>query len=152
MGAAFIAEGTIQLVPDGTLILTVVVICAMVALLNRTLLRPINELLAAREDETKGARAEARRTMTEIQRGLEECERRLKGARTAGYALMEEQRVAALRESQTKVSVIRAEIAGVTASQLDGLGREAAEVRSMLEREAHQNAILLRDRILGAGK
>ena len=43
------AENSIQLVPDGTLILHVIIILVMVFVLNATLYKPINRILEARE-------------------------------------------------------------------------------------------------------
>ena len=45
----FLAETSIQLVPDGTLLLHLLMVGVMVAVLNRTLLKPINQILAERE-------------------------------------------------------------------------------------------------------
>ena len=42
------AENSIQLVPDGTLILHVLIIVLMVWILNATLYKPINRILEAR--------------------------------------------------------------------------------------------------------
>jgi hypothetical protein len=43
------AENSIQLVPDGTLILHVIIILVMVYVLNATLYKPINKILESRE-------------------------------------------------------------------------------------------------------
>ena len=48
------AENSIQLVPDGTLILHVIIILVMVYVLNATLYKPINQILASREKRTRG--------------------------------------------------------------------------------------------------
>ena len=53
------AENSIQLVPDGTLILHVLIILVMVYVLNATLYKPINRILEAREKQTKGRLTEA---------------------------------------------------------------------------------------------
>ena len=50
----FLAEASIQLVPDGTLLLHLVVIFVMVFILNHTLLKPINRILAEREKQIGG--------------------------------------------------------------------------------------------------
>jgi len=47
------AEDSIQLVPDGTMVLHVIIILIMVYVLNATLFKPINQVLAAREKRTK---------------------------------------------------------------------------------------------------
>ena len=40
----FLAEASIQLVPDGTLLLHLLMVAVMVFILNRTLLKPINQI------------------------------------------------------------------------------------------------------------
>ena len=44
-----LAEASIQLVPDATLLLHLVLVVVMVFVLNRTLLKPINDILSERE-------------------------------------------------------------------------------------------------------
>ena len=53
------AENSIQLVPDGTLILHIVIILVMVFVLNATLFKPINRILEEREKRTRGRSGEA---------------------------------------------------------------------------------------------
>ena len=48
-----LAENSIQLVPDGTLLINVLVVVLMIAVLNRTLYRPINSILREREHARK---------------------------------------------------------------------------------------------------
>jgi len=55
----FLAEASIQLVPDGSLLLHLVVIFLMVFILNHTLLKPINRILAEREKQIGGRLSEA---------------------------------------------------------------------------------------------
>ena len=50
----FLAEASIQLVPDGTLLLHLLMVAVMVFILNRTLLKPINRILAERERQVEG--------------------------------------------------------------------------------------------------
>src|SRR5947209_1129969 len=56
------AENSIQLVPDGTLLLHVLIILVMVYVLNATLFRPINRILEARDKRTRGRLTEARKS------------------------------------------------------------------------------------------
>ena len=53
------AENSIQLVPDGTLLLHILIILVMIFVLNATLYKPINRILEAREKRTKGRLSEA---------------------------------------------------------------------------------------------
>ena len=55
----FLAESSIQLVPDGTLLLHLLMVALMVAVLNRTLLKPINKILADRDKHILGRVDEA---------------------------------------------------------------------------------------------
>ena len=54
-----LAETSIQLVPDGTILFHIALILVMIAVLNRTLFQPINRILAEREKKGSGALAEA---------------------------------------------------------------------------------------------
>ncbi len=58
----FLAEASIQLVPDGTLLLHLLMVAVMVFVLNRTLLKPINKILAEREKQVEGSIEEAQLT------------------------------------------------------------------------------------------
>ena len=52
-------EASIQLVPDGTLLVHLVMVVVMVFILNRTLLKPINQILEEREKQVAGRLKEA---------------------------------------------------------------------------------------------
>ena len=52
-------EAQIQLVPDGTLLLHLLIVVVMVFIVNRTLLKPINRILAEREKQIAGRLNEA---------------------------------------------------------------------------------------------
>ncbi len=56
----FLAETSIQLVPDGTLLLHLLLVVVMVAVVNRTLLRPINKILEERDKHILGRVDEAK--------------------------------------------------------------------------------------------
>ena len=47
------AEGSIQLVPDGTILLHIVFVLIMVAILNRVLFRPVAQVISEREGRNK---------------------------------------------------------------------------------------------------
>ena len=70
----FLAEASIQLVPDGTLLLHLLVIFLMVFILNRTLLKPINQILAEREKQITGALSEAQALKSESEEKLRKYE------------------------------------------------------------------------------
>jgi len=93
----FLAETSIQLVPDATLLLHLLVIGIMVFVLNRTLLKPINRILAEREKLISGQLSEASAFKVETEEKLRKYNDTLHDARTEGYRLVEKERAAALK-------------------------------------------------------
>ncbi len=86
------AENSIQLVPDGTLILHVLIILVMVYVLNATLFKPINRILEARDRRTKGRLSEAQEILKKVSEQLAGYERQLRQARGEAYAFSERER------------------------------------------------------------
>src|SRR5882724_883471 len=96
------AENSIQLVPDGTLLLHILIILLMVYVLNATLFKPINRILEAREKRTRGRLTEAEEILRKISEKLSEYERALRQARGEAYSLSEHERAAAMQQRQLK--------------------------------------------------
>ena len=142
------AEGAIQLVPDGTLLFHLALIIAMVALLNVTLLKPINRILEERERLTKGRLSEAQRTLLIVHEKLLEYERRLREARAEGYALMERERAVISEEKQRKLAEVKSEIARVVSAEREKLKMETAQVRGKLAVDARSIALEISRQIL----
>jgi F-type H+-transporting ATPase subunit b len=142
------AEGAIQLVPDGTLLFHLALIIAMVALLNATLLKPINRILEERERLTKGRLSEAQRTLLIVNEKLLEYERRLREARAEGYALMERERAVISEERNRKVAQVKSEIARVLSEERETLKMETAQVRGKLTVDARSIALEIGRQIL----
>ena len=104
------SDSGIQLVPDGTLLFHLAIIAIMVALLNATLLKPINRILEERERRTKGRSGEAQEALARTEEKILAYRRRLRDARGAGYLLLEEERSAASRDREQLVSAVKAEV------------------------------------------
>ena len=83
----FLAEASIQLVPDGTLLLHLMMVAVMVFILNRTLLKPINEILAEREKQVAGRLREAEALAAETKRSCANTTRRYakRARKVTGY-------------------------------------------------------------------
>jgi F-type H+-transporting ATPase subunit b len=143
------AEGSIQLVPDGTLLLHLAIIIVMVALLNATLLKPINRILEERDRRTKGRLSEAQQTLLTVNEKLSEYERRLRDARAEGYALMEQERGVISEERQQQVAQVKSEIAHLISSEKEKLKLEGNEVRGKLAVDAREIALKIGSQILG---
>lgn len=149
MLALAFAEGAIQLVPDGTLLFHLALIIAMVALLNATLLKPINRILEERDRLTKGRLSEAQQTLLKVNEKLLDYERRLREARTEGYALMERERAAVSEERQRKLAQVKSEVTSLLSSEKEKLKVEGEQVRGKLAVEARSIALEIGRRILG---
>jgi F-type H+-transporting ATPase subunit b len=146
--ATFLAENTIQLVPDATLLLHLLFIAVMVFVLNRTLLRPINEILAKREREISGRLTEAERLSAEAEEKLTQYNAALREARTEGYKLLERERATALKDKDEKVRQHREQLSRIVEQQLEATKKQQEQVRAELEGQAATMGGLISSQIL----
>ena len=142
------AENSIQLVPDGTMLLHIVIILVMVFVLNATLFKPINRILAARDQRTRGREGEAQGILNDVTAKLSDYEQRLREARAAAYALAEKERTAALQERQKNLNEMREKLAESTAQEKAVIRRQAGEARETLEVDAQRIASEISSRVL----
>ena len=141
-------ESSIQLVPDGTLLFHLALIVGMIALLNATLLKPINRILEERERRTSGRLSEAAAAQASVEDKLRQYEQRLRQARADGYALIEKERGSLNKERERKVAEVRVEIARWLAQEQANLQREVSEVKGKLESDARAIALRISSQIL----
>jgi F-type H+-transporting ATPase subunit b len=144
-----LAGGNIQLVPDGTLLFHLVVIVVMVALLNATLLRPITRILDERERRTQGRAAEAQAILAAAGQKVREYEERMREARAAGYALLEQQRLTVSREREQQVAQVKAEVGSFLEAQKEKLATDVRELKGRLKNDARTQALEIGRQILG---
>jgi F-type H+-transporting ATPase subunit b len=142
------AENSIQLVPDGTLILHVVIILVMIYVLNATLYKPINRILESREKRTRGRLTEAQEIMKSVGEKMSEYERSLRQARAESYAQTEAQRAAAMKERQQKLNEMRAELAQTIAQEKKTIAQQAGEAKVTLESESRRLGREIGSRVL----
>ncbi|HSE32607.1 MAG TPA: ATP synthase F0 subunit B [Pyrinomonadaceae bacterium] len=144
----FLAESSIQLVPDGTLLLHVLIIAIMVAVLNRTLLKPINEILHRRDALMSGRMTEAQVLDATRAEKLNEYEAALSAARTEGYQMLEAEKTAALREREARLNAAKQEITEEVASAIESTHRQQAAAQQDLEARAGELSGLIGEQIL----
>jgi F-type H+-transporting ATPase subunit b len=142
------AENAIQLVPDGTIFIHLALVLGMVAILNRTMFRPINKVLADREAQTSGRAGQAKKLQAEMEQSLKRYETALREARTAAYHMVEVERGAALKLREEKISEVRLEIRAWTDKEKNEIERQAKAAREALGAEAAQTAAEIGSRIL----
>src|SRR2546423_3308418 len=142
------AETAIQLVPDGTLILHVLIILVMVYVLNVTMYKPINQILASREKRTRGRLTEAQEIMQSVTKKLTDYERSLRQARAEAYTQTEAQRAAAMKERQQKLNEMRAQLTQTIAQEKKTIEQQASEAHVTLEAESRRLAREIGSRVL----
>lgn len=135
-----IAENSIQLMPDGTLFVHIALIIAMIALLNATLFKPINRILAEREARTGGRAGESQDILRRVDERLTDYERSLRAARAEGYQSLEQQRAMAMNERQSKLNATRAEVEALVDQEKGSLRAQADTARVRLEEDARRAA------------
>jgi F-type H+-transporting ATPase subunit b len=144
------AEGSIQLVPDGTIFIHIALILLMIWVLNRTLFKPINRILELREKNTGGRNVEAQEIMAQVDEKLLRYETTLREARSEGYHHMEESRAAALAARNEQVNAVRADVAGLIEKQKSEIVAQSVAARSALSDEAKTLAEKISNSIMTA--
>ena len=144
----FLAEASIQLVPDGTLLLNLLMVGVMVFVLNRTLLKPINKILAEREKQVEGSIEEAKLLSAETEEKVKQYNATLREARGEGYRLLEKERAAALKEKDEKIRLYREDMSKKVADQVEKTRQQEDKVREELESQAAAIGDLISSQIL----
>ena len=142
------AEDSIQLVPDGTLLLHIFIILLMVYLLNVTLYKPINQILASREKRTRGRLSEAEEITQNVNAKISDYETSLRQARAEAYAMTEAQRGEAMKDRQQKLNDTRAELAASLAREKETIQQQASAARQTLGEDARRLATEIGGRVL----
>lgn len=142
------AENSIQLVPDGTLILHIAIILIMVFVLNATLFKPINRILEEREKRTRGRTGEAREILQRVEEKIAHYEHSLREARAEGYRLMEQERATAMNERQTKLGAVREDINRLVSEQKQAISTQVKDAHATLESDARRLAAEIGAQIL----
>ena len=142
------AEDGIQLLPDGTMLIHVVMILVMIAILNRTFFRPINKIIESRVKFKRGRLPEAERLLKEAAEKQANFEAALLGARSDGYELIERERNAAVARRENELSNAKAEMMQSTEAQYSEISKQAEAARSEIAEEAKEIAEKISSNIL----
>src|SRR6201988_1388588 len=141
-------EASIQLVPDGTLLLHLLLVVVMVFVLNHTLLKPINQILAEREKQIAGRLKEAEAMAAETQEKLKKYNDALREARADGYRLLEKERARGLKEREEKLRKYREAMSKEVAAELETTRQQEQAVKGELEAQAATLSSLISSQIL----
>ncbi|HEX8720900.1 MAG TPA: hypothetical protein VF736_09750 [Pyrinomonadaceae bacterium] len=139
---------SIQLVPDGTLVIHIAIIITMVFVLNRLLFRPVGRTLKEREARTHGRTGEAHEIIQRVNESLSRYESSLRQARAEGYSLLEQQQAEAYGERQRKIAAVRQEVEEQLGREKDEIHSQAERARDTLRGEAERVAASIRTQVL----
>ena len=135
------AEGTsVQLVPDGTILIHIVLILLMIFILNRTFFRPINRIIDVREKKRGGRHGESASILQEIAEKQNKYNETMREARSKGYDIVEQERLAALGRKEAIVGEAREEAEQTLAAESAQLERQTVEARAAIAAEAEKIA------------
>lgn len=143
-----LAETSIQLVPDASLLVHLFLVVVMVVVLNRTLLKPINRILSDREKEILGRLREAEALAAESEEKRKQYNDTLREARTSGYKLLEKERGEGLTEKEQKLRQSRDELSNQVAAQVAQIRRQEESVKRELDGQAATIGHLISSRVL----
>jgi F-type H+-transporting ATPase subunit b len=127
----------------------IALIWTMVAVLNRTLFKPINRVLAERDLRTKGSLSETGALVRRVGEQIQQYESQLRHARSEGYRELEQQKLRTMKEREQKVAELKHELASWTTEEKRKLGDQAEQVRNTLEVESRTVATEIASRLLG---
>lgn len=147
--AILVFAESIQLVPDGTLVIHIAIIIVMVFILNAILYKPISRVLNERENGTRGRLGEAREMIQRVESSFLGYENALRQARAEGYRLLERQQSEEFGVRHQKLTIVRKELEEQVGEQKSVIETQAKEARAMLMEEARQIATSISSQILG---
>lgn len=150
MVLAFAEGSSIQLVPDGTIIIHIALILIMIWILNRTFFRPINKVLASRDKNKGGHSSEAEETLKLVDSKLAQYNTATREARTEGYQLIESERAAAVAERESQIEMVKAETSQKVEQEKANLQAQTEAARQTIAAEAQQMAEKISSSILKA--
>lgn len=140
MVLAFAESSSIQLVPDGTIIIHIALILLMIWILNHTFFRPINRILAAREKNKGGQSHEAQEILKQVDEKIAHYNSAMREARTQGYQLIETERAAAIAEKDSQVENVKNESSQMIEREKASIQTQTDEARQAISNEAQKMA------------
>lgn len=140
----------VQLVPDLSMFIHIVLILLMIWFLNRTFFKPINRILDARERNKGGRGGEAESILREVSEKEAEYNAGLLEARNEGYELIEKERAAAVEKKNAEVAAVKGEVARYLETEMSELERQTQEAENSIRVEAEKMADKISANILKA--
>lgn len=139
----------INLVPDLSLLAVMAIFVIEYFIVKRFFLKPINDVLEARETETRTAQELHEKALAEFNEATNQIEARLHDTRRDASQLRENFRAEAGAHRATLVERTTAEAKGLVKEAEERLARDVKEARAKLQRDAEALARFAAEKILG---
>src|SRR5687768_11003194 len=139
---------SIQLFPDGTILIHIALILLMIWVLNRTFFKPINRIIESREKSKGGHSSEADAILSDVNAKQARYTQELLNARSEGYELIEKERAAAVEAHQNRLAQAKSETAGSLSTSRDQIAQQTAEAKAVMAKEAEAMAERISTNIL----
>lgn len=136
----FLFAESIQLFPDGTIFIHIAMILGMIWLLNRTLYRPINNIIQAREKQKGGHSLEADEILKTAGNKESHYTKEMLDARSAGYELIEKDQKASAAMRDEKLNAAKAEITEKFNAGRSEIEQQTAQAHSEIGSNAEKMA------------
>ena len=137
------------MLPDLSVVWVIVFVLVLSIVLDRLLLRPVTQIMKARESAIGSARELAETSRARAQAATDEFDAKTRAARAEVYRQMEENRRAALATRAELVADTRREVERSVGEATERLRTQAAAARGQLERDADVLANSIVERVLG---
>lgn len=134
------AEGSLQLVPDGTIIYHIALILIMIWALNRTFFKPINAIIEKRSKQKVGRGGEAEEILSDVANKQKNYDKQMLDARNESYELIERERTAAVEMRQRTIADAKEGAARLISSEKESLREAVADARVKIALEADKMA------------
>jgi F-type H+-transporting ATPase subunit b len=144
------AEEVVQLFPDGSLFIHIAMVLAMIWILNRTLYRPINRVLEARDRAKGGRSSEAEDILQKAEAEHARYSKETLAARSQGYELVEGEHKKNTAQREKKLAEAKAAVADEFATGRAELEKEVENARNTIRTEAEKMADTIAGNILKA--
>ena len=141
-----LAESVLSI--DGSFLFIFFSILLLIYVLNRTLFKPINQVLDERERLGAGRIGEARRMLGQYEERLKRYESQLREARGEAYQRLEAERREAMLERQRMIAEVKAETTARIDAAKHEISEQAAGAKKNLEKEARAMAATISSQIL----
>ena len=137
------------MIPDLSVLWVIAFVLLLTVLLDRLLLRPLTQVMTAREGAVRAARDLAESSRVRAQAAADDLEAKTRAARADVYRQMEDSRRAALERRTALVADTRQQVERTLGEATARVHAQASAARVALERDADALASTIVERVLG---